>query len=407
MTENCSMNMGTFESDKFLRSAEDNANALEISNEKFLILMNRFSGLAPYSHEFVPEDIEPQILSGFVSAMTSFMGEVTGTTETHWKTAYGPDSVFLVEPGEWIVGVLATSRETGAARSNLRRVVREFEESFEFLKNADGINGGLFVEFDKFVRRVFIDERVTNRSIVTKRPDWRGNSTGYENPRATYLITKLLLNLSGPQTIEEVAESQDLEVEEVKELVSMACWHHAVHILHVPSNNDLLALSEKASTVLLSRVNPLQLTPVTLKVIAQLDGRTPLTFLTNEIPDQESECLFNELGTLINMGYIQRISLEKRIVLANECVLTRLVSAGTRIMGSRMTKRIFNLVSDQGLVTHPWVGRVSLTDRMTAMCILDESMTPDDLDDMCDTLEFMIMEFSGHMSRVCRTEEVD
>ncbi|MHA2045042.1 MAG: hypothetical protein ACW99G_09625, partial [Candidatus Thorarchaeota archaeon] len=62
------------------------------SNERVLTVLNRLTGVSPYSHEFVPDSEDPQMLSGFISAMGNFMGEVTGTEEVQWKTVYGADS---------------------------------------------------------------------------------------------------------------------------------------------------------------------------------------------------------------------------------------------------------------------------------------------------------------------------
>ena len=44
-------------------------------NEKLVMIINKNSGLAPYSHEFSKGNLDPQVISGFISAMTSFMGK--------------------------------------------------------------------------------------------------------------------------------------------------------------------------------------------------------------------------------------------------------------------------------------------------------------------------------------------
>ncbi|MFX1263030.1 MAG: hypothetical protein ACFFAZ_13155, partial [Promethearchaeota archaeon] len=92
----------------------------ELSNEKVLFILHRESGAALYSHEFIPGGLDPQLLSGFVSAMTSFIGTLAGGEQTQWKTEYGEDIVLLVEGGEWALGVMAISRETNEVRSKLR-----------------------------------------------------------------------------------------------------------------------------------------------------------------------------------------------------------------------------------------------------------------------------------------------
>ena len=70
-----------------------------MSNEKVLFLLNRGTGVSPYSHQFMPEEIDPQILSGFISAITSFMDEASGPAKTHLQTVDSSDASFLLEGG--------------------------------------------------------------------------------------------------------------------------------------------------------------------------------------------------------------------------------------------------------------------------------------------------------------------
>ena len=73
------------------------------TNEQLLLILNRETGLAPYSHEFVKSFHDAQILSGFISAISSFIYEVVGFESTQWKTVFGTDSIILVEVGEWSI----------------------------------------------------------------------------------------------------------------------------------------------------------------------------------------------------------------------------------------------------------------------------------------------------------------
>ena len=130
-----------------------------------------------------------------------------------------------------------------------------------------------------------------------------------------------------------------------------------------------------------------------------LDGRTPLSNLTKEIITQDQELILTEFGTLFNTGFIQRISVEKRLVLLNECVLSNLVSRGSLKVRENEMERIFHMIDKQGRIYHPRIGRIILADDMQVRCILEETMTPVDLDDMCDALEYFIREMVEHLSR--------
>ena len=142
-----------------------------MSNEKVLFIVNSETGVAPYSHEFIPGGADPQVLSGFVSAMASFMGEVTGSLQTRWKTVYGQDTL-LGEGGEWTLGVIVVSKEPDEIRSKVRRVVMEIEDTIDSLRNSSGITGGVFADFNQYVRRVFLDDRLGECTEVMKGEDW-------------------------------------------------------------------------------------------------------------------------------------------------------------------------------------------------------------------------------------------
>jgi hypothetical protein len=370
----------------------------EISNEKVIFVLNKFTGLAPYSHEFVSGEQDPQILAGFVSAMTSFMGELTGSEQAQWKTEFGSGSTLLVEVGEWTTGVLEVSRETNEGRSKLRRVVMEFEDSFQFLKHDDGIESRLFKDFDQFVRRTFLCDRLTERSIVLKNSNRYDTSGQFELPSIAFKMAKFLHLTTSGQSLSEIAEAQNLALQEIEDLVSRALWKNTIYLSYVPCDNDILSISEKSSGIILSRENPLRLSLQTLKTVTALDGRTPLISVFEKLNLWTTGSVLHELGSLVNKGYLQRASIERRLLLVNECVLSALVRACVKVRGSSNAANYFFTGQDRGIEMHPWIGRIKLQDNMAVRCQLDETMTPEDLDDMYDAVEFLTLTVADQLS---------
>ena len=374
------------------------SNYSEISNEKVIFVLNKLTGLAPYSHEFVMREQDPQILAGFISAMTSFMSELTGSEGVRWKTVFGSDSTLLVEVGEWTTGVLAVSRETNEGRSKLRRVVMEFEDSFQCLKHDDGIENRLFKDFDQFVRRTFLGDRLTERSIILKNSNRYDASGQFESPSVAFKIAKLLHLTTSGQSLSEIAEAQGLAMRDVEDLVSRALWKNAIYLGYVPSDDDILSISEKSSSILLSRKNPLRISLQTLKIVTALDGRTPLISIVEKLNLWTTSSVLHELGNLVNKGYLQRASIERRLLLVNECILSALVRACVKVRGSPDATKYFFTGQDKGIEMHPWVGRIKLQDNMAVRCQLDETMTPEDLDGMYDAVEFLILAVADQLS---------
>ncbi|TFH08621.1 MAG: hypothetical protein E4H14_06055, partial [Candidatus Thorarchaeota archaeon] len=302
------------------------------SNEKLLLILNRETGLAPYSHEFVKGFQDPQILSGFISAISSFMGEVTGTNPSQWKTVFGSDSILLVEGGEWSIGVLVASKETIEIRSKLRTIIREFEDCFEFLRDIEGIQNTFF-DFDNYVRRMFVDERVTNRTTVTKIPEWRSSMGIIDLPSTTFYLIKILSEFKDSTTVQKIAESQNIKIDKVIEIVSNAFWNGIVKLTYIPSDNDILELSDNSTAIIFEKSNPLKLSSSCLRIVARFDGRAPISQIMSSTIIPDKEALLVSLGSLINRGLIQRISMEKRFVLFNECILSNFISQGASIIG--------------------------------------------------------------------------
>lgn len=144
---------------------------LEGINDKVLFILNRLTGMAVYSHEFITGGVDPQLLSGFFGTMAGFLQEFVGSEESQWKTVYGSDTTFMVEGMSWAAGVLAVSRETSELRGKLHMIATEFEATYSSFRNAQGIEGGLLDDYDEFVMRVFHADRVTQESRLSLKAD--------------------------------------------------------------------------------------------------------------------------------------------------------------------------------------------------------------------------------------------
>jgi hypothetical protein len=210
---------------------------------------------------------------------------------------------------------------------------------------------------------------------------------------------KLLLGFENSSNVQEIAESQNIGIDKVIETVSNAYWHGIIKLTYIPSDNDILALSENASGLLFNKTSSLNISPTFLRIVARFDGRTPFSQFVNNSSIYDKKSFLNTLGLLINSGLIQRISEEKRLVLFKECMLSHLISGGASIIGSRNMIQYFEVVCSQGSSMHPRICRIVLLKNMRVKCILEESMTPSDLDDMFDALEYFIEEVTRFLSK--------
>ncbi len=215
---------------RWLFSPDSSFDYPEFTNAKVLIVLNSQSGLAPYWHEFVNGMPDPQIISGFVSAMSSFMQEVTGTSAKTWKTEFGDDVILLIEKGEWSIGVLAVSKATPDVTEKLQRIVNEFEQNFYVLRYADDLQGSAFKEFDHYVRRTLVLSELTEQTIIEVDQEWSKYIPRNELPSTVFRMTKFIQSLRTGMSIHDIVTEQDITLDEAKDLVSQAFWCRAVQV---------------------------------------------------------------------------------------------------------------------------------------------------------------------------------
>jgi len=60
-----------------------------------------------YHKDFQEEVFDPQLLSSFVIAMTTFFDEVTRSSKPQARAFEGADYTLIVEFGEWTVGAVS------------------------------------------------------------------------------------------------------------------------------------------------------------------------------------------------------------------------------------------------------------------------------------------------------------
>ncbi len=362
----------------------------EISNEQILFIINKNTGFSPYSHDFVPSKSDTQILSGFVSAMASFMGHVTGFASNQWKTVYSPESTLLVEGEDWCVGVIAVARETSEIRSKLRRVIREFEDAFEIIKDSNEITMTLFQEFDNYVRRTFIFDRLTEHSILLKAEDWFEYCTDFDLPSIRFNVIRLLYYAQNGQSLGEIARQLGYSIDEVKNLISYAVWNRVVLVEYTPSQQEILATTERALCNLFDKSDPLNLSTEVKIVVGALDSRSRLSdiFNSNEPIDRRTVCA--ELGLLLNKGYLQRISTERKLVLVKECILSRLLDVSSEYLSKPYLRASLRETITNGLTKYPWLSRIRISDDLEVHCLFEDGMCPIDFDYLYNSLDYLI-----------------
>ena len=92
---------------------------MEISS---LYIIKRDTGVCLYHKDFTESAFDPQLLSSFLVAMTSFFDEATRSVTSQARAFEGTHYKIIVEFGDWTLGAVSTKEDSAFARSKLKRL---------------------------------------------------------------------------------------------------------------------------------------------------------------------------------------------------------------------------------------------------------------------------------------------
>ncbi|MFW9804046.1 MAG: hypothetical protein ACFFFC_15390 [Candidatus Thorarchaeota archaeon] len=367
-------------------------------NEKALFIFHKSSGVAMYSHYFILNAIDPQLLAGFVGAMASFLSEFVGFERSHWKTIYGTDATLVVETGEWAVGVLAVSRETSGLRKKLRIILSEFEVTFGALRDSFGFEGRILASFDEFAMRVFTEDIITPRSLVRRSMGWDCILPDFEGINELKEMNRFLHSIETGSALGLIAEQLGKPFREVKEMASVASWDGAIDVDYIPAADDILIPSERSLGIVFSNVDLFGISATTIEAIGKLDGRCSVCDLIESFNERMKQEVLGELGLLMRLGYIQSVTPEHRLVIDQERVVNRYLSETQSVVPDSISVMELQRILRSGLLIHPWLSRINMLLDGTVQCRLDSNMSHLEFEAMFDALQYLINKISTSIS---------
>lgn len=111
-------------------------------------------GIALYSQSFGEVKVEPLLISGMLSAITSFVKETTSSQQYLQAIDHG-DVVLMIEYGDGFFVTLLANRETPELRMRLREFVKRFQEQYgEVLKRWSG-DPSEFEGTEQLIKEIF------------------------------------------------------------------------------------------------------------------------------------------------------------------------------------------------------------------------------------------------------------
>lgn len=172
-----------------------------------LFIINR-NGVPLFIKTYASSKVEPNLVSGFLTAVSSFIREISPEQKGALKSIDAEDMKIMLESGEDIVCALLVDYEDKLSREALRAVVERFEEKYkDKLKSWDG-NVAIFDAFEEDIEKILwvLTLKPYHIPVLKKRVE--------EDVKISRDFWPLFASIDGRKTIEEVAREAGISVEE-------------------------------------------------------------------------------------------------------------------------------------------------------------------------------------------------
>jgi len=130
--------------------------------EIFFVIKN--VGTCILHHSFIGSSLDEQMVSGFLSAISSFLNFIMPNSNSNKiiRAVDRGDFKILIEPGKEIIGLLLAKTDTPNIRRILRETIKLFEEIYEIDPAADTV---IFDPYKEIIVKKFAPEFISMNDV--------------------------------------------------------------------------------------------------------------------------------------------------------------------------------------------------------------------------------------------------
>lgn len=313
-----------------------------------IYIIKRDTGVCLYHKDFTESAFDPQLLSSFLVAMTSFFDEATRSVTSQARAFEGTHYKIIVEFGEWTLGAVSTKEDTALIRTKLGRLIERFEEQFNVLRWVD-IDLAIHTRFEQNVVDEFVRSIIHPDTVITVRPEW----THYTNKSEVISFLRLIPVIC---SVKEAAEFLEIPLEVALNVTAEALWEKTITIENPVKPDDIYqAMSITGPD---SRTGPF--TPETVRTLTEFDGETPLSIAAERLKTSDLKRFLDEVALLEKRKIIELVTPAHSVAIRYTSALQSLLNNCANIVGLNVMRHVF-LSSKQQLVdTYPWLAFISL-----------------------------------------------
>ncbi len=317
-----------------------------------LYIIKRDTGVCMYHKDFQEEVFDPQLLSSFVVAMTTFFDEVTRSSKPQARAFEGADYTLIVEYGEWTVGAVSAENESQRLREKLRSIIAKFENQFNLLRWVD-LDLAIYTRFERHVIEEFIRDQIEPDSQIIVKPHWEFYT---KNPD---VVSFLRL---APQTctVKDAASFLEIPMEIALNLTAEALWEKAIIVKAAIKEDDIY----EATALTASRESTDAVPPEVTRVLSQLDGETPLTIAAERVKTADLKRFLSDIAVLAEKHEVELVSPAQAVVVLFSSALQELMDRCASILGRRVTHQMFFDSRDTQAQIYPWLAFVDFNENL-------------------------------------------
>lgn len=316
-------------------------------NIKSMYIIKRETGVCMYHKDFVEAIFDPDLISSFISAMTSFFDEANQSIASRARAFEGTDYKILVEFGEWTLGALVASEDDESLRHKMKRLIEIFEEQFNLLRWVE-MDLAVYSRYEKHVITQLLRDQVTPDSIIKQKLNW---DMYVRDPE----VISFLQLLPEAISLREAAKFLEMPLEVAMNVVANAIWEKAVVLTNPVRPDDIY------QTTSLERTGGYidGVSAETTAALSQLDGETPLLIAAERVRTTNLRRFLEEIAMLAERDAVERVSEAQSTLVQHSNVLQEILRNCAKLLGNRMAKQIF------------FESRRSLSDNYTWLAFID------------------------------------
>lgn len=313
-----------------------------------IYIIKRETGVCLYNKDFTESAFDPQLLSSFLVAMTSFFDEATRSMTSQARAFEGTHYKIIVEFGDWTLGAVSTKEDTENTRTKLRRLIERFEEQFSVLRWVE-IDLAVHTRFEPSVIDEFVRSNIHSDTIITVRPEWQHYT------KKTEVISFLRL-IPSICTVKEAAEFLEIPLEVGLNLAAEALWEKTITIENPVKPDDIFQAMSIMGTSPLT--GPLE--PETVRTLTEFDGETPISIAAERLKTSDLKRFLDDVALLEKRKMIELVSPAHSVAIRYTSALQLLLKNCANIVGLDVMRMIFLKSREQLVDNYPWLAFVSL-----------------------------------------------